>query len=110
MAKINFKNLTPKISQLFDRDKLKTPLKPYRDWAILLTVFFLILIILSAGNVYLFKQINKKRFFTKETSIRENVEMLNTEVLTETIGLFNKKTEEFEKLRNQKPDVVDPSL
>lgn len=110
MAKFNLKKITKKISRSRGKDKLKAPLRPFRDWGILLGFFFTLLLVLSVANVYLFIQINKEEIFAKEREVEEEIEMMDVELLERIIGNFDTRAENFDNLLEQKPGIVDPSL
>jgi len=110
MAKFNFKNITKKFPRGRGKDKSKAEFRVYRDWGILLAVFFILLVFVATANVYLFTTINKEGIFAKERPVEEEIEMLDVDTLKSTIEFFGNRTENFDKLLEQKPDIVDPSL
>jgi len=110
MAKIDFKNMIKIFPRSRGKDKTKIQFKPGRDWAVLLGIFFLLLIFVAAANTYLFIQINTDQIFTQKRTTGEEIEMLDTETLKSTIELFDARSENFDNLLKQKPSIVDPSL
>ncbi len=110
MAKFNFKNITKKFSKGHGEDKSKIEFSVYRDWSVFLVIFFIFLIFIAMANVYLFTIINKEEIFAKERSVEEEIEMLDIETLKNIMEFFDGRAENFNKLLEQKPDIVDPSL
>jgi hypothetical protein len=109
MSKFNLKNIIKKVSRVRGKDKLKAQIRPYRDWVVLLVIFFILLTFLAVVNVYLFTIINKEEIFAEQRPAGEEVEMLDTDTLKSTIEFFDGRSENFDKLLKQKPGVVDPS-
>jgi len=110
MAEFNYKNIIKNFSRSRGKDKSKIEFNVYRDWSVLLVIFFIFLIFIAVVNMYLFTVINKEEIFAKEISGDEEIEMLNVENLKSIMEFFNKREENFNKLIEQKPDIVDPSL
>ena len=110
MAKMNFKKIIKKFFQIHGKDKLKILKRPFRDWGVLLVIFFTLLIFIALANAYLFIQINKEEIFAKERAPEEEIEVLNVEGIKKTIDFFDKREENFNGLLKQKPIIVDPSL
>ena len=110
MANFSFKKIKEKISFKGGRDKSKIDFRIYRDWGIVLVIFFILLALIAVVNVYLFTLINNGEIFEKERPPEEDIEMLNTKMLKNTIDFFDTRAENFENILKQKPDIVDPSL
>jgi hypothetical protein len=110
MIKISFKNSFKNIKEVFDKDKSKIFISPFRDWSLLLFCFFISLIAVGVASFYFFIQINKEQVFSMEMEVKEEVEILDVEKLKSTIKIFDEKQKLFDELSQQKPDIIDPAL
>lgn len=103
--KAEFKKLT--VSK--GTDALKMEITPYRDWRIVVTVFFIGLVISLGFNIYMSIEINSDSFFAtapKSTGVIK----FNEEGLAKVIAGFDEKSALFEKVKKEGVAVVDPSL
>jgi len=110
MKEKNIKEYIQEILKKLDKDKLKIIFTTSRDWGVLLIVFFILLIFLFVINTYFFIYYNKEGAFLKIFEEVEEVEIMKTEELNRTIELFENKESTFNKLLEDKPSIVDPSL
>jgi len=110
MAKFNFKNPIKSIFKSKGKDKSKIQFNVYRDWGILLSLFFVLLIAVAVISIYLFIQINEEKIFVKQRPVGEEIEMLNVEKLGSVIKVFNNRSENFENILKNKPEIIDPAL
>jgi len=110
MRENNIKEYIQEILKKLDKDKLKIIFTPSRDWGVLLTIFFTLLIFLVVANVYFFIHYSENKVFLKIDENEEEVEIINIEEINRTIELFENKENTFNKLLKEKPDIVDPSL
>lgn len=110
MSKFNLKNSIKSIFNRKGKDRSKVQFNVYKDWVILLTLFFILLVAVAAVNVYLFTEINKDEIFIKQRPAGEEIEMLDSDKLEEVIEVFDNRSENFNNLLKDKPDVIDPAL
>ena len=85
-------------------------MQPTRDWKIILLVFILLNAAIVIFSTYLFLQINKGEIFLVEPTQSSIIDTVDRDLLSETIFLFEEKSRQFEKLKKNKPTLVDPSL
>ena len=110
MKKESIKEYIQEILKKWDKDRLKILFTPYRDWEVLLIIFFTSLIFLVIVNVYLFIYYNNSENFVKITEDEEKVETMNVKELERMIDIFKNKENNFSKFLKEKPDIVDPSF
>lgn len=82
---------------------------PYRDWRILVKVFFIGLVVSLGFNIYMWVEISSDNFFTTVPKTPVWVE-LNKDGLAKTLAELSDKEFTFEKVRTEGVFVVDPSL
>ena len=104
-----FKKRIKKLFKTRGKDVLKNLTNPYRDWKLLLSIFFVMFVVLVAVNAFLFIKINEEDIFSKEDIPMEKIEMLDTGALAQAIDFFSKRGEEFNNRVRKKPEIVDPS-
>lgn len=90
-------------------DKAKIEITPYRDWRVIVIVFFAGLVASAGFNAYMFIQINQDSFFT-QTEKPALGSVLNRSGLAEINKRFTNSAEQFEKVSKDGVTVVDPSL
>jgi len=98
-----------KAVSLFDKDKDKKELTPYRDWAIIVVVSVVILVLMAGIGTLLFLKINEGDSPLGE--IPEDVTLslsLDTEKLNQVIKTQNKKKELHASLLETPPSIIDP--
>lgn len=111
MIKINFKKIIENFSNIWDKDKLKFIITPNRDWKIIVTSFFILFILLSVGNIYFFRLIDKEKiFFKKSETTPEKIKALDVVKLKKVVKYFENKEKMFNTLVVEKPNIIDPSL
>lgn len=103
--KAEFKKLT--VSK--GTDALKMEITPYRDWRIVVIIFFIGIVASLGFNIYLSIGISSDSFFTTEQK-SSGVLKFDEEGLTKVIDAIDKKAAQFEKIRIEGVAVVDPSL
>ena len=80
------------------------------DWKVLLISCAAIMAIVSAGNAYLFSQINNERLFQTKSKAPPVAIMIDKVRLERVIKEFETKAERFDELSRQAPEVADPSI
>ncbi len=101
-------------TKLFFVRKQKTPVKesvrnPYRDWAVLFGVSFLLLIILFGLNTYLFYGIKNSSLFGVSGESVTTSRKYDHEALDKTIKDYLKKENEFGEIKKGTATITDPS-
>ena len=83
-----------------DRDRVN------RDWMVILTVFVIIILLVTALNVRLFIRIDKGELFviedTDETTVSNTI---NEALLGRTLEFFKEKEDRFEQLKRTTPFI-----
>lgn len=106
------KEWTTELRTLFSSDgadSSKMEITPFRDWMVIIAVFFGGLAVSVGANIYMSVEINKDSFFTTAPKGGESV-TLNKEGLSNVLSGLAEKEFLFEKARTEKSTVVDPSL
>lgn len=83
---------------------------PERDWKILLAVFATLICLVIIFSFYLFAQINKGELFTVKYGKSTTAETIDKSLLNEIISFFEERQQNFDKLKNNRPKIIDPSL
>lgn len=112
MRNISLKNLEVELKKLtYSKgvDVLKMEITPYRDWRMVVIVFFVGLIASFAFNVYMSIEINRDSFFTTGSKNTGGVKF-NEEGLAKVVQGLDEKQAIFEKARTEGVGMVDPSL
>lgn len=90
-------------------DSLKMEITPYRDWRIVVFVFFFTLALSIGFNIYLFIEINSDTFFTVAPR-SAGVIKFNEEGLAKVITLLDENAATFDKIKSGGLVIDDPSL
>ena len=90
-------------------DSLKIEITPYRDWRVVIIIFFLGIGTSLGFNAYLFIGVNEDNFFGGAIK-KEEVVTFNKEKLLTVLETFEKKQEKSEALKKEPTLIVDPSL
>ncbi|MDO8604263.1 MAG: hypothetical protein Q7K40_02585 [bacterium] len=109
ISQINWKAELKKITNSKGVDALKLEITPYRDWRIVVAVFFLGLLSSFAFNVYMSIEINRDSFFTtlpKSTGVVR----FNEQGLAKVVAGLDEKAAVFEKAVTEGVAMIDPSL
>lgn len=109
MLKIDFKKYFRRTGGSKGSDPQKMEITPYRDWRILVGVFFLGVIVSFGFNIFMSMQISSDSFFTADKKSNSGV-VLNKDGLSKTLDELAAKEAAFEKARTETISVVDPSL
>lgn len=109
MPKINLKSGFKKLTYSKGVDRLKMEITPYRDWRIVVSVFFIVLMSSIWFNTNVFIEINRDTFFTA-TPKSPGVVKFNEEGLGKVIAGLDEKSATFEKAKNDGVAIADPSL
>lgn len=109
MIKKDWLKKLKKISTSSGVDALKMEITPYRDWMILVSIFFIGLIGSFGFNIYMSVKINADNFFTMAPKVDEGV-VLDKNGLEKILAGFAEKEMLFEKTKVEGVGMVDPSL
>lgn len=90
-------------------DKLKMEITPYRDWRVVVIIFFIALVGSFAFNIYMSIEINRDSFFATAPKTT-GVIKFNEEGLAKVIKILDEKEALFEKAKTEGVTIVDPSL
>lgn len=82
---------------------------PYRDWRIIMSIFFIGMVVSVAFSVYLFMGVRGDTLFSGGVKKDDSVKMDVTK-LTKTINMFQARSKQFEELKMATTTLVDPSL
>ena len=112
---MNIQDIQNNIKDIFARIHSKSLtqrsiIQPARDWKLILLIF----VVLNGGiiffSVYLFLQINKGEIFLVESESSATVSAIDQQLLNETLLFFSEKAGRYEDIKDQKPNLPDPSL
>jgi len=109
---MNTKDLEKKIKELFSskgKDVLKIEPTPYRDWGVIVGVFFCGLVLSLGFNIYISIKINGDDFFVAVKN-EDSGPVLNKAGLEKVLTEFSIKENTFQKVITEKTPIVDPSL
>lgn len=109
MPKKDWKEELKKLTTSKGSDSLKMEITPYRDWRIVVVIFFTGLIGSFGFNIYMSIEINKDSFFATAPK-STGVITFNEEGLAKVVAGLDEKATLFEKVRKEGVAVVDPSL
>lgn len=86
-------------------------IKLARDWKVMLLIFFVIFVLVTAAGVYIFWGFQKDSFVKKDDFAGEEkgLIILKKEQLNSVLGELKRREENFTKNLNA-PSVQDPSL
>lgn len=107
MGKLNLKEYWQKILVWRQHDADESAINPARIWLVLVCLFFVGLIVVLGGLVWL-----KAKISSQEASIIANsgmaTEKLNEDKLKLILIDYSKRVEELNRLKSAKPNVIDP--
>lgn len=107
--KINF-TLTKKTKKPKNLEHFSyASISPYKDWYLILMIFFVLNIAIVGFCAYYFFEVNSPMVID-ETQAPAPTDEVGISRLQKTISAYEKKKEEHEKALQSRPDVVDPSL
>lgn len=109
MPKKNWKEEFKKLTYSKGSDPLKMELTPYRDWRILVIIFFFGLIGSLGFNIYMSIGINQDNFFVSSAK-STGVIKFDESGLNNLMVKIDQKSALFEKVKTEGVAVVDPSL
>ena len=109
MPKKDWKAELKKLTYSKGVDALKMEITPYRDWRIVVIVFFIVLVSSIGFNVYVFIEINSDTFFSSAPK-STGVIKFNEEGLTKVVAGLDEKRAIFEKVKKDGVAITDPSL
>ncbi|OHA80075.1 MAG: hypothetical protein A2747_00425 [Candidatus Yonathbacteria bacterium RIFCSPHIGHO2_01_FULL_44_41] len=109
MLKKNLEILLKKFTKSRGVDALKMEITPYRDWRMVVIIFFVGLVVSLGFNIYMLTEINRDSFFITAPKVI-GVVKFNEEGFAKVVMDINEKAARFEKIINEGAAVVDPSL
>lgn len=109
MPKKDWKAEFKKLTYSKGVDALRMEITPYRDWRVVVILFFIALVSSIAYNTYVFIEINRDTFFTAAPK-SSGVVKFNEEGLAKVIAGLDEKGAIFEKAKNEGVAISDPSL
>jgi len=83
---------------------------PEADWKIIFSVTAALSILVIILNSFMFIKIDKGEIFIVEQSMSEREELLDTELLKETVSYYQNRALEFERIKREGVSTSDPSL
>jgi len=105
----DFKKILKKITSFHGKGTLKPAINPHRDWRTILIVFVILVLGAAAGSTYMFIQMEQDELFTSNGDGEKRIKKFNTSKLVDTINQFEQKEEELNRLRIDRPHIIDPS-
>ena len=107
------------LSTLFDRLKLHTTaqraaaapgriMHPIRDWYVLLVLFVILVIALLGLGGYLYLSVVRGDLYAGSGDVKSRIDTIDRSVLRETTLFFEGQAQEFEELRKNPPEVLNP--
>jgi hypothetical protein len=109
MKKIDWKAEFKKLTYSKGVDPQKMEITPFRDWRVVVIVFFGGLAVSLSFNIYMSIEINKDSFFATAPK-SSGVVKFNEEGLAKVIVGIDEKAARFEKAKAEGVAIVDPSL
>ena len=88
----------------------RSMIQPKRDWKLLLLFFVVLSSVILLFSTYFFLQINKGEIFLIEPTSSATVNIIDTQLLDETLLFLSEKASTFEDIKNKKPTLPDPSI
>jgi hypothetical protein len=90
----------------YERDSVN----PGKDWAILLTIALVILCIMAIVSFYFYTQVSQGTFFVGGASKTGQDIKIDMNLLKKTVDDINLRESLSAQIRNNRPNVADPSL
>lgn len=81
--------------------------KPRRDWSLLISLFFILVIVIGVSNYYIYKWASDNIENTKANISSQN---FDRNQVVKVIEYFDKKQKEFDKTLNSGSQIKDPSI
>jgi len=103
------KKLSKKFTEIGDKDKTKIRILSHRDWGVVISLFFIIVVLVIAVHIYLFIQIGEGIFSVKQQG-EDSSKKLDIEKLERTTASFDEQEKEFNRILGEKPNISDPSI
>jgi len=110
MNKINITSIKAQIQKFFTRTGVKKKRGADGVWAILLVIAIFVIIAISALHLYLFIQVKNDKIFQTTEAGENNQTEIDTEALQDIISQFDQKEKLFNRLLNERLDIVDPAI
>jgi len=88
----------------------KFNLEPYSNWLLIVMVFALLNLILLSFSFTRYYEISSDEALLAKTELSEEMRTLNRSKLQSVIVEFNIKRENYQSLKKNRPDFIDPSI
>jgi len=105
MKKINLSFLRTFSDRFFRSDNI---VRPERDWMILLTLFFTMIVSALAYDAFLYQNIASGEMYVSVTKDELQLQSINSNVLQKVVDDFESRKTEIGVLKMQK--LIDPSI
>jgi len=109
MLKKNLNALLKKFTSSKGVDTSKMEITPYRDWRIVVSVFFVGLVVSLGFNIYMSTEMNRDNFFVTAPKVSDAMKF-NEKGFEEVIVDIDEKAARFEKAKTEGVSAADPSL
>ncbi len=83
---------------------------PEADWLIIFISSLTLSILVIALAIYMFIKVGNGEVFTVEKPVEEEAKMLDTKLLETTVLYYQNKAIEFERIKIEGVESVDPSI
>jgi regulatory protein YycI of two-component signal transduction system YycFG len=80
------------------------------NWAMLITVFIIINLVLLSGQILQFYRINSDEILLSESAKQDNMNTINRTALNNIVSRFEIKDENYKSLKRNRPQFYDPSI
>jgi len=108
---INFlKKIRNSLKKTFQKDRSRIGISSSHDWAVMLVIFFILVIIIALIHTYMLTKINSDELFKSSGDTDGGKEHFDQAELERVILEYTGKEEKFLELHDKKPSLVDPSL
>jgi len=105
MGKVDFKKILGYLKRKKRKDRLE--IRPDRDWAIVLTVFLILLVFIISAQLFLVGILGDISGLETEF---QPANKLNRNLFNEVIDDIENKETRFRNLLRSKPETKDPSI
>lgn len=106
-------NLKEIIGKLFGYNREPSKIKeinPERDWGIVLVLFIFTSLFIIIFGFYVYGKVNSGSFFESSTVEDSFIETLDRDELKNTIKRYETKSNLFQEIKGQKPELIDPAI
>jgi len=106
-------DLKKTFSRLSKRDEKSAEIynfSPVRNWAILVTLFFLLLTGVFITHFFLFNYFSEKSNLEGDLNVQAKAKLIDDRTLNETTENFSLKEKYFKNYLLNRPPIIDPAL